>query len=381
MPISVYLHIPFCLQRCPYCDFSTVINQEDQHQEYVELLKKEIDAFRPILKQRSIDTIYFGGGTPSLLSTEQIHELIVYLHEGKQENIRETTIEINPGTLSPTKLADYLAAGIDRFSLGAQSFDDMLLKKVGRKHSSKDTINDLNLLKSKNLNYSFDLLYSLPTQTIESIEFDLNKIKEFQPPHVSTYYLTIPEKHPLQVNRPKEDVDLRMMDLVNNTLSSDGYDRYEFSNFCRPGLESKHNLSAWMGGEYLGFGMSAHSHLKNGRNSYRFWNEPTWAGYVKRIQKLNLSLNLDDLVEYKGSLLESLTDRDRLNDWVHTSLRLSKGASWEHLRGFPEHLQNDLNKKLKRQAELNCIDLTSDEFRCTQHGWNVLNKVLDQLYV
>ncbi|MCB0411885.1 MAG: radical SAM protein, partial [Bdellovibrionales bacterium] len=198
MGISVYVHIPYCIQRCHYCDFTTFEQSQIMPpKQYIDLVRREIQQRAHLIEPKLISTLYFGGGTPSLLESKFILSLINELANAgfRFDPDLEATLEINPATMDQDKLEDYLKMGINRFSVGAQSFNDQFLKACGRRHSAKDTRETLKILSDRRLNYSFDLLFALPHQTMDHLKQDLQEATQFQPPHMSLYCLTVPEGH------------------------------------------------------------------------------------------------------------------------------------------------------------------------------------------
>lgn len=328
---GVYIHIPYCLQRCTYCDFATFVHSEIKPPEYyVEHVKKEIANKRGFFQPRALDTLYFGGGTPSLIPAHLIVELISELNKfgyttGPQT---EMTIEINPATVDERKLETYLKAGINRFSVGAQSFSDRLLKMVHREHNSKQTLQTLELLNRYQLNYSFDLLFALPTQTVEELKNDVAIAVELGSKHISPYCLTVPEGHPLSKNRPLDDEQIEMFDTIDRELTARGFSQYELSNYARAGFESQHNLLYWTDQEYWGLGLSAHSYSKSTTWGSRFWNINSFDLYCA--QMLN-DTGLSRLESYHPKQIENLTKPQSLTDFCYTSLRLNEGLSVEKL--------------------------------------------------
>ncbi len=274
MALSVYVHIPYCLQRCRYCDFTTFEQSEIlPPAKYVGQVQEEIRNRRDLWKTKEIKTLYFGGGTPSLVDPKHIVSLKNELSNAGftfQKNF-EGTIEINPATITRQKLETYLEAGINRFSVGAQTFDDQLLAMCGRKHSAEDTRETLKLLREYDLNYSFDLLFALPGQTLAGLQKDLNEVATFDPPHLSAYCLTVPEGHAMSVGRPPEGEQVEMFSTIETSLAKLGLRKYEISNFAKPGYESRHNLAYWNDSAYWGIGLSSHSYNPEGFGS-RFWN-------------------------------------------------------------------------------------------------------------
>jgi oxygen-independent coproporphyrinogen-3 oxidase len=344
MSFGVYIHIPYCLQRCTYCDFATYEIPRPGSSEiprpgsiekpkimptddYVELVKQEIRTRRPGLKVDQIDTIYFGGGTPSLLRPDQIISLI---QELENEGLRrspdcEITIEINPATLSAQNLIELMKFGVNRFSVGAQTFDDRLLKSVHREHNADQTRETLALLSEWKVNYSADLLFALPTQDFATLQDDVRRMLDFRPPHISPYCLTVPEGHALSKGRPLDEVQLEMFRHIDEKLVGAGYERYEISNYALPGFHSRHNSLYWQDQPYWGLGLSAHSFVKDGEFGVRFWNASNIKVYEQQILTA-VGEKWDSL--YAGlpaDQFEQLVAHEALTDFCHTSLRTSEG--------------------------------------------------------
>ncbi len=324
--LGVYIHIPYCLQRCTYCDFATYVHNEILPPEkYIDLVKKEISLKKHIyvkkFSNKNLSTIYFGGGTPSLISAELIISLISELskHGFTTGPQTEITIEINPATVDPKKLELYLAAGVNRFSVGAQTFHDRLLKSVNREHNAKQTFDTLELLRKYKLNFSFDLLFALPTQTLDELKSDVDTAVELGSSHISPYCLTVPEGHPLSKNRPVEDDQIEMFNIIHQKLTTKNFVRYEISNYSLPNKKSQHNLLYWKDKPYWGLGLSAHSYSKNTRWGERFWNASNINIYEQDI--------LSAYEKPKENQIEILEKHQALTDFCHTSLRVQEGLS------------------------------------------------------
>lgn len=334
MSFGVYVHIPYCKQLCPYCDFSRYLYDKIMPPEkYVELLKKEIAARALAVGPRPIQTLYFGGGTPSLFEPNLIVAVIdeLAIHGFTLEKNAELSIEIDPGTIDEKKLDALIAAGFTRFSVGAQSFSDRLLKLAGRKHSSKDTRELLNFMTERKLNYSFDLLFSLPTQSLEELRTDLENVIHFDPTHLSAYMLNVADNHPMNRARPPDDIQVEMFNEIEQVLLQKNIQRYEISNFAKPGFESKHNLLYWQDQEYWGLGVSAHSYLKSGGMwGSRFSNSKRIHNYEEQILRERILpwSFANDLLPQEYEALEL---HQSLSDFCHTSLRLSRGLSAKSL--------------------------------------------------
>lgn len=365
MKFGVYVHIPYCLQRCSYCDFATYVHTEIiPPQDYLLLLQSEIRRRANWIGPRPLDTLYFGGGTPSLVDPQIISAVIASLKESGFD-LRpgaEVTIEINPATISDEKLDAYLAMGVNRFSVGAQTFNDDLLRSVRREHSSDDTRHTLDLLRSRNLNYSFDLLFALPGQTLAGLELDLNQVESYLPPHVSPYCLTVPESHPLAKLSLPEALQIEMFEMISSRLEAMGYAQYEISNFCRPGFESRHNSLYWDNDEYWGIGLSSHSYLLREKWGVRFWNPKNLDQYQKqKMDAQQISSELDP------EHFEVLERHQALTDYCHISLRRAQGLSLLALANRFGHSVMDLvqaevdkmsEKGLLRQGPGGCFSLT-----------------------
>ncbi len=336
MALSLYVHIPYCIQRCRYCDFTTFEQSQIMPPtEYVELLLREIRQRQQLVSDRELRSIYFGGGTPSLIPASLIVSIMEELAKWgfyRGPNC-EITLEINPATLDQEKLALYRQAGFNRFSVGAQSFSDRLLKACGREHSAQDTRETLALLNSQGLNYSFDLLFALPGQSLADLEQDILEVLDFRPPHLSAYCLTVPEGHPMSKGRPPEGEQIQMFDLIEDSLSQIGVFKYEISNFARRGFESQHNMVYWTGESFWGLGLSAHSYFSQPGWGRRFWNPKSFPQYESQLG----NPVLEESSEGPWSLLpqdqrEILQAHEALTDYCHISLRLKSGLSEDAVR-------------------------------------------------
>lgn len=338
MAFGIYIHIPYCIQRCSYCDFATYVHTEIlPPSKYIDLVLQEAES-RKFFSPQTLSTLYFGGGTPSLIPAEYIVALIQGLEKfGYRRGLdAETTIEINPATIDEKKLEIYLENGINRFSVGAQTFDDRLLRLVGREHNAEQTLQTLDLLKKYNVNFTFDVLFALPTQTMSGLRRDIEIAIERGAKHISPYCLTVPSGHPLSAGRPPEEEQVEMFDFIYDQLTTSGFRQYEISNFAKPGFESKHNLIYWTDENYWGLGLSAHSYNKNnGAWGRRFWNPNTIQLYEQQI--LAAAKNLP------SEQFEDLEEHQSLTDFCHTSLRLQDGL-----------LQRALQKKFSSKT-LSCV--------------------------
>ncbi len=321
---SAYIHLPFCKTKCPYCDFASeaISPQEhkDRSKQYLNRLLEELDIRMEMLqasKRHRLNTIFFGGGTPSLEPPEHIAIIIEKLSQYFDIAAdAEITLEANPGTVDRARLAEFNSAGINRISIGAQTFDEDLLIKLGRGHSLADTRRALNDIKSLPFNsWSLDLIYGLPRQTLESWQQTLVAALDYDPPHISAYALSIEPstpygayygstKHP---ELPIEDDVASMYELTQAQLSRAGLMRYEISNWSKPGHESRHNLAYWLADEYLALGVGAHGYMAG----QRYANTKQLADYY--------------LLDFREQETSSIGEEESLREQLLLGLRLERG--------------------------------------------------------
>jgi oxygen-independent coproporphyrinogen-3 oxidase len=372
MALSVYVHIPYCLQRCRYCDFTTFEQSEIlPPAKYLDQIRAEIRSRNSLWDDREIKTLYFGGGTPSLVDPEFIVSVYRELSNAgfRFQDGHEGTIEINPATLNRDKLITYRRAGINRFSVGAQTFDNQLLDRCGRKHTAEDTRETLRLIRGQNLNYSFDLLFALPGQTLAGLRADLEEVASFDPPHLSAYCLTVPEGHVMSTGRPPEGEQVEMFDLIEKSLAAIGTLKYEISNFAKPGFESRHNMSYWNDSAYWGIGLSSHSYDPRGFGS-RFWNSKSLKAYAEQMH----------LADVPADQREILKPHESLTDFCHMHLRVLSGLSEDALRQkYGSQVWLQVRPRLERMLSFGWLDFTTGHWRLTSAGQLISNKVFEEL--
>lgn len=383
MSFGVYIHIPYCLQRCTYCDFATYEHSKIMPpDDYIRLLKHEIKTRRPGLPTTEMDTIYFGGGTPSLLRPDQIITVIQALeNEGLRRSPDcEITIEINPATLSTQAIADLVHFGVNRFSVGAQTFNDPLLKSVHREHGASQTRETLTLLQSQGLNYSADLLFALPGQSLEILKKDVRELLDFRPPHISPYCLTVPEGHVLSKGRPLEDTQLEMFRHIDAELRNAGYERYEISNYALPGFHSRHNSLYWEDQNYWGIGLSAHSYLKQATWGVRFWNAANIGVYEEQIRASQYQIWPTPYAGLPAAQTEVLAAHEALTDFCHTSLRKAQGLNRDAvLNKFGEPGWNLIAGPLEKLTSEGLLNRDASAYFLSQEGVFVSNSVFREL--
>jgi oxygen-independent coproporphyrinogen-3 oxidase len=338
MTAGVYLHIPFCKSRCSYCDFATDVYRDTATVErYVDALVNEIGVFHavpgvpPFRNGTSIDTIYFGGGTPSLLTPRQVETILDRINlKFEISNDAEITMEMNPATVTPEKLADYRKLGVNRASFGVQTFNDRALKLLARGHDASDARTTLKMLRDAGFdNISFDLIAGLPGQTLDDWRANLDEAIAMRPEHLSLYLLEIHDGTPLaeQVRsgrqpKPDEALAAEMYELMLDRLDAAGYKQYEISNFSRPGFESRHNTKYWRLVPVYGFGVSAHSFDGN----QRYANERDTAKYV-------------EIIETTGTAEVMREDIDIASESAFLGLRMETGIRLDELGKYADGLE------------------------------------------
>jgi putative oxygen-independent coproporphyrinogen III oxidase len=265
-PLSLYVHLPWCLKKCPYCDFNSHEQKSGVPEaRYLDALRADLEAALPFIWGRRVHSIFIGGGTPSLFSPASIDQLITDIRARLPlEPGCEITLEANPGTFEKDRFRGYRAAGVTRLSIGVQSFNDEKLQAIGRVHDAAQARAAVEEAREAFDTFNIDLMYALPGQTPDELRADLQQALAFQPPHLSIYHLTIEAntffaKHPPQV--PDDDTAFDMLDIITEQAAASGLERYEVSAFARPGHRCVHNLNYWQFGDYLGIGAGAHSKL------------------------------------------------------------------------------------------------------------------------
>jgi len=375
MKAGIYIHIPFCRSRCSYCDFATdVFKNAETVERYVNALVSEIENFSRLstLDSRLVDTIYFGGGTPSLLAPRQLEKILDSIHKkfSVEKNV-ELTMEMNPATVTLDVLREYRNLGVNRASFGAQTFDDAELKRLGRRHTAADVRETIELLRRAGFeNVSFDLIAGLPRQTLADWQQNLDEALKLKPEHLSLYLLEIHEGTPLaeQIRsrrqpQPDEDLAGEMYELMLDKTAAKGYAQYEISNFSLPGLQSRHNSKYWLCEPVYAFGVSAHSF---DGNHARWSNERDTRRYVSLIEN-----NQTPIVEET-----ELSERQLAGEFAFLNLRLAKGLNWrEYKKRFGIDIQKEFAVDLARLNDAGLIELEENHLRLTRKGMVYSNEV------
>lgn len=399
--LGIYIHIPFCVRKCYYCDFISYPDKLDYQKEYIEKIKQEIREEQEVFKDADITTIYIGGGTPSIIDSKYIIEILEYLYKFIGKKDREITIEINPGTINKTKLQDYKKAGINRISIGLQSSNDKILKTIGRIHNFEDFLKAYNLVVEEGFeNINVDLMLGLPLQTIEDIKQSINEVLnlKLKPKHISIYSLIVEENTQLdkmldegKITLPNDEYERKEYAYTKNTLELNGYKHYEISNFAQEGYKSKHNVSCWKQKEYIGLGVAAHSYI----NGIRFSNTTNLPKYLKnekfeipnekeieelkkKIDKQNNEYKLPLKIGIK-TIHEIQNEEDMQNEYMILGLRMLEGVKIsEFKQKFVENPIYLFRKELEKLVDEKLIEIDLDNIKLTRKGLDLANIVWEE---
>ncbi len=307
--LSLYIHIPFCISKCYYCDFSSFTNINHKIEDYINSLIFELSIYKEKVKDYNIKTIFIGGGTPSCIKPEYIYNILQFIHKNfNTTNLSEVTIEANPGTLDREKVKIYKESGINRVSMGVQTLDNELLKSIGRIHKVEDFYKSYEILRNEDIkNINVDLIFGLPNQTITHVIDSLEKVIKVGVQHISYYGLILEEGTRLyklyeegKILLPDEDTERLMYHKATEYLIGHGYSHYEISNYALPGYECKHNLVYWDVEPYLGVGLSSHSNMEK----KRFFNTSNINTYIENLKKGILPIEGEELIDKNTEIEE-----------------------------------------------------------------------------
>lgn len=376
--LGIYIHIPFCKQKCYYCDFVSYSNKCSEVKEYIESLKKEIEEFD--FSNYKVTSIYIGGGTPSYIDSIYIVEILSELKEKLKCNLIEfkdieITIEVNPGTVDTKKLNDYKKLGINRLSIGLQSTKNDILKKIGRIHTYQEFLEIYKLARETGFkNINIDLMIGIPGQKIGDLKNTLQDIIKLEPEHISVYSLIIEENTPIEkmlengeIKLPDEDLERNMYWYVKNTLELNGYNHYEISNFAKLGKESRHNLNCWNQEEYIGFGVAAHSYL----NGIRFSNTINVEEYIQHLENNRKEENIQ--------IEESQSLEDKKNEFMMLGFRKIQGVDIARFK--EKFIDNPIflyHEKLNKLIEEGLIEVDLNHIKLTNKGIDLANLVFEE---
>ncbi|MCF7793878.1 MAG: radical SAM family heme chaperone HemW [Candidatus Cloacimonetes bacterium] len=362
----VYIHVPFCLQKCGYCSFYSEVFSIESKQKYLKSLLKEIELFHQQFEIKP-KTIYFGGGTPSLLSNKEINSI---LRQFDLSQIEEITLEANPVTLTEDYSKALSITPVNRISLGIQSFDDKELKLLGRLHKTKQAEFAIKILRENGFsNISFDLIYGLPNQKIADLKFSIEKFIELDPKHISTYCLSLDENVPLFSKRDKIPADDKVSEsyfLIREKLLEADYHQYEISNFAKPGFESKHNLCYWNDKFYLALGPAASGYLPFKNEMIRHTAPSDLNRYIDQIKQKIICGNY-----------QKISREDHEKEFIFLAFRKTEGLN---LTEFHNKFKIDFTKKYKliieKYLKQNLLAIESDFIRLSPEAYFVSNEIL-----
>lgn len=376
--LGLYIHIPFCKQKCNYCDFYSLGCKESNIPSYIDALCTHIKREALLYKDYQIDTVFIGGGTPSLVSADDFSKLantlknsFLFTHNA------EFSIEANPGTLTKDKLNCYKQNGVNRLSIGLQSVSDDELKVLGRIHTYNEFLNSYNLARECGFdNINIDVMYGLPNQTLESLKNTLSKICNLAPEHISAYCLKLEEGTPFYkiqdtLNLPNDDDEYEMYMYLCNELARQGYEQYEISNFSKKGRRCVHNLKYWLSYEYIGFGPSAHSFF-NGERYYYIDNVHTYINHI------NVAQSVDNLpikqYEEQSDLPICSTD-----EYIMLKMRLSDGVNEAEFKSKFGMSLLDNYPEIQNYLKDGYIEYKNGAYSFTPKGFFVSNYILAKI--
>ncbi|MDE2667182.1 MAG: radical SAM family heme chaperone HemW [Acidobacteriota bacterium] len=382
--LGLYIHVPFCLSKCSYCHFASGVFSGSLVRPYFGALRREMEAQARLLQRmnangngvsdRVIDTIFVGGGTPSLVDGQEIVKTLEWIRNTfSLAAFPEITLEVNPGTVTEDKLDCYREAGVNRISLGVQTFQDHLLKKVGRSHSVVDSISTVEMCRRKGIdNLSVDLIAGLPDQTGDDWQENLIRVVALSPEHLSLYLLEIHEDAHLGkreglagASLPDEEAVADWYQESVERLGSAGWKQYEISNFCKPGRQSRHNLKYWTDQPFIGFGCGAHS----------YWAGERWGNERDPVRYVELLEGGKPATTFRSEI----TPRQHLEEVIFLGLRLNAGLDlWRCRRKFGFDLRERFGRELSQLAQGELIEIKGDRLRLTARGRLFSNEVFVQ---
>lgn len=354
-PLSLYIHIPWCMKKCPYCDFNSHEvrggNGNVPEAEYVAALIRDLETALPQVWGRSITSVFFGGGTPSLFSARSFDAILTAVRALLPlEHFAEVTLEANPGTFEVQKFTDFRAAGINRLSIGIQSFNSRHLQSLGRIHDGSEAHRAIEIAQENFDNVNLDLMYALPHQTMEEARSDIETAAAYRVPHISAYHLTLEPNtlfHRYPPPLPDDDLSAEMQTMIEQMLAQGGYLNYETSAFARPGQESRHNMNYWLFGDYLGIGAGAHSKISFADRIVRQMRYKQPRDYLAKTSP--------DMAAFDSPIMEQheVERNDRGFEFMMNALRLTGGFATETFRertGLPiDSIRQQLDEAERRQ--------------------------------
>ncbi|WP_349944348.1 radical SAM family heme chaperone HemW [Lacrimispora sp. BS-2] len=395
--LEIYVHVPFCARKCAYCDFLSFPGNQQMKREYTKRLIEEIKCQSAKVKEYQVISVFIGGGTPSILSVEDMTAVLHSLKEGFDILAdAEITMEVNPGTVTAESLFCYREAGVNRISMGLQSADDKELRYLGRIHTYDEFLKSYQRVRMAGFdNVNVDLISAIPGQTLESWKNTLKKVTMLKPEHISAYSLIVEHGTPYYdrykedskmesksltpeeacclkslPDLPDEDTEREMYYLTRGFLADQGYERYEISNYSKKGYECRHNIGYWTGVEYLGLGLGSASYM----NGCRFHNTPVFNEYC--------SARLDQEEEFQKVLrqeFEQLTIEEKMEEYMFLGLRLTKGVSAQgFVSSFGHNIRNVYGMVLDAMEEEGLMEFKNGYYRLTYRGIDISNYVMSR---
>ena len=373
MPKGLYIHIPFCDHICTYCDFPKLLTKGQRHAEYIEALIQELKLYQQNVGFSNLQSIYIGGGTPTALSVEQIQPVFDFLTEQIQMNqIQEFSIEANPENLTRDKIQYLKAQGVNRFSLGVQTFHESLLKRIGRKHQAQEVIQAVANLKQCGIkNINLDLIYAIPGQTLDELRDDLRQVISLEVEHISAYSLIVEEHTQLylaymrdQIELTDNEIEAKMYEVTIETLTEAGYEHYEISNFAKS-KPSLHNQWYWKNETYIGVGLGAHGYVKGQR--------------YQNTRSINTYIEL--LKDGKLPMIEShaLTKEEMIEEEMFLGLRLLKGVNLKAISDkYDVNIDEIYGKAFEELIQKGYLEQKELNARLTPSGLLMANEVFEQ---
>ena len=371
---AIYIHIPFCKVKCIYCDFYSITNREKQIPLFTKLLIEEINSYRRYNKKKwEFNTIFFGGGTPSILPVKNIEKILIQLDDVFDiSNVKEITLEANPGEASFNFLNDIKKIGINRLSIGFQSFNDKVLKNLGRFHRSNDCFKTFkNARKAGFKNINTDMIFNIPNLSTNQWIGDIKKLISLEPEHISAYSLTVEPSTKLfnlvknnKMLMPSEQIDIEQFLITKDILMKNKYFQYEISNYSKKNMECKHNLNYWESNPYISFGPSAHSY----DTKKRWWN----------VKSLDKYLSLVGNGKLPVENFEILKKQDKYNEMILNGLRLTKGISLNKIKKFHKNHLIYLKELTKKW---DCIDLSNGYLKLNKNGMLLVDNISSDMFI
>ena len=377
MELGVYIHIPFCVKKCDYCDFISYPNKFELQEKYIDKLLEEIQDNKELLSQNEVTTIYIGGGTPSSIRPELIEKVLNKIYKVSNIDLKkqhpEITIEVNPGTLKSSYPQLYKKCGINRLSIGLQSTNDRILKSIGRIHNYQQFLDTYNeAIKAGFENINVDLMLGLPGQSISDLKESLEAVVNLkpEPKHISVYSLIVEEGTPIEnklkngdIKLPDDEEERNQYTYTKKFLELNGYNHYEISNFAKTGYESKHNMNCWEQKQYIGFGLAAHSYI----NRIRYSNTEDLKKY------------LNNKSEDVKIIHEKQSKKDEEKEYMLLGLRKLDGVKIQNFKKkFGENPIYLFKEELEKLVEEELIEIDLDQIKLTTKGLDLANIVWEE---